>query len=215
VAFDIDGTLYPEWRLNLAAFPYVLHHLGFFLHYATVRSRLHEESRRGMAPCTGDFFRHQAQRLSEVEHSTIDAAAERIHRIVYRGLMPFFPKIKPFPGALEAIRDFRAAGLKIGVLSDFPPEQKADLWGMAPLCDVVLGSEKIGALKPSPLVFEALRKELGVEAGEILYVGNSLRSDIRGAKNAGMHTAWLAKKKAPEADFSFTRYSQLAQYVLY
>jgi putative hydrolase of the HAD superfamily len=79
---------------------------------------------------------------------------------------------------------------------------------------VILGSEKIGALKPSPVVFEALRDALGVEAGEILYVGNSLRSDIVGAHNAGMKTAWLSKKSAPEADFSFTNYRQLKNYVL-
>ena len=124
------------------------------------------------------------------------------------------PKIAPYPFAKETIEAFHAAGLKIGLLSDFPPEQKGDVWGIAPYCAVILGSEKLGALKPSPVVFEALRDALGVEAGEILYVGNSLRSDIIGAHNAGMKTAWLSKKSAPEADFCFTSYRQLKNYVL-
>ena len=41
VAFDIDGTLYAPWRLNIRAiFRYVRHGI-FFLHYGLVRNKLH------------------------------------------------------------------------------------------------------------------------------------------------------------------------------
>jgi putative hydrolase of the HAD superfamily len=160
------------------------------------------------------FFQEQAERLAAVSGQTASQALEQIETIVYQGLSPFFKKITPYPFAKETIEAFHAAGLKIGLLSDFPPEQKGDVWGIAPLCEVMLGSEKLGALKPSPVVFEALRDALGVAAKEILYVGNSLRADIFGARNAGMKTAWLSKKSAPEADFSFTSYRQLKNFVL-
>jgi putative hydrolase of the HAD superfamily len=223
VAFDIDGTLYPEWRLNLIALPYVLCHLRYFLNYGKVRSAMHVESRaqfvQGSVPqkdaiTNPNFFQEQADRLATVSGQTPSQALKQIEEIIYRGLSPFFKKIPLYPFAREAIEAFHGAGLKIGLLSDFPPEQKGDVWGIAPYCDVILGSEKLGALKPSPVVFEALKDALGVEAAEILYVGNSLRSDIYGARNAGMKTAWLSKKSAPEADFCFTSYRQLTKFVL-
>jgi putative hydrolase of the HAD superfamily len=223
VAFDIDGTLYPAWRLNLLALPYVLRHLRFFMNYNKVRSAIHKEIRsqfaQGPAPqhngnTDRSFFQEQAERLAGVSGITPPEALKQMEEIVYKGLVPFFKKITPYPFAREAIEAFHEAGLKIGLLSDFPPEQKGDVWGIAPLCDVILGSEKLGALKPSLVVFDALRDALGVEAEEILYVGNSLRADIVGAKNAGMKTAWLSKKSAPEADFCFTSYRQLKNFVL-
>ena len=36
VAFDIDGTLYPSWSLNVRLLPYVLRHLSFYLKYNKV-----------------------------------------------------------------------------------------------------------------------------------------------------------------------------------
>ena len=47
----------------------------------------------------------------------------------------------------------KSAGLKIGILSDFPPSQKSDIWGIKELCDVCIGSEESGALKPSVYSF--------------------------------------------------------------
>ena len=106
-------------------------------------------------------------------------------------------------------------------MSDFLPSQKGDVWGLAPLCDVVLGSEETGALKPSPVPFHALASSLGVSEGRILYVGNSLRSDVRGARSVGMKTACIVSgfdrilgRKAREADISFSSYRQLAGFVL-
>jgi putative hydrolase of the HAD superfamily len=54
----------------------------------------------------------------------------------------------------------------------------------------------------------------------ILYVGNSVEYDVRGAKAVGMRTAlitlWPRKRRAQnaEADFIFSDYRQLRGYVL-
>ena len=115
----------------------------------------------------------------------------------------------------------RAAGYRLALLSDFPPEQKGDVWGLIPYCELVLGSEKIGALKPSKYPFGVMAQALGVEFSQILYVGNSIRYDVKGAKNAGMKTAYLLSgwrkffnKKLPEADISFANYRQFTDIVI-
>ena len=215
VAFDIDGTLYPNYRLYIKIAPFFLKNLKFFMRYNKVRKILHKTA------VLADFFEYQGRLLAEEMSISKDEAKKLIEEKVYLGLEPYFDNLKPFPYIKETFEKFKAAGLKLGILSDFPPEQKKDIWGTAPLCDVILGSEKVGALKPSIYTFGSLIEDLGVPAENILYVGNSINSDVKGAKAAGLQTAYLApkwklifKKLPKEADFSFLDYRKLQEYVL-
>jgi HAD superfamily hydrolase (TIGR01549 family) len=58
---------------------------------------------------------------------------------------------------------------------------------------VVLVSEETGYLKPHPVVFETAAERAGVEPERILYVGDSLRSDVEGGRRAGWQVAWFAR----------------------
>jgi putative hydrolase of the HAD superfamily len=86
--------------------------------------------------------------------------------------------------------------------------------GLGGFWDLVLCTEETGRLKPDPLPFDLLARELKVPAGRILYVGNSVAYDVRGAKRAGMRTALLRRRPSPEADFCFHDYRQLLKYVI-
>ena len=121
----------------------------------------------------------------------------------------------------ETFRKLKEAGFKLALLSDFPPEQKGDVWGVRQYCSVVLGTEQLGALKPDPYSFLKMADELGVEPSRILYVGNSLKYDVRGSHNAGMKCAYLLpfwrrifNKPLKEAEISFSNYRQLLNIVL-
>ncbi len=59
---------------------------------------------------------------------------------------------------------------------------------------VVVSSESAQAYKPHVAIFENLSRDLGVPREHILYVGDSRFADIAGAKNAGMHAAWVNRK---------------------
>ncbi len=222
IAFDIDGTLYPSWRLYVSIAGYFLSNLRFFLKYNKVRRVLHKT-----APLP-DFFEYQARLwVEEMKHEKtlgvgdVEYAKVRINEVVYEGLKPYFSKIKTFPDVYQSFVAFKSSGLKVGILSDFPPEQKGRLWGLRSLCDVCIGSEESGALKPSIYPFGILAKKLGVAPGEILYVGNSVKYDVLGAKRFGMKTAYimtgfrrLFNIKCREADISFKSYRQLKNIVL-
>ncbi len=215
VAFDIDGTLYSQTLFNIIVVPHFVKNLRFFLKYNKVRHILH---RTAVLP---DFFEYQARLLAERLDCSSEEAHELIRSRVYDGLIPLFRIVRPYPHVLETFQVLKDRNLKLGLLSDFPPEQKGDVWGTAPLCDVILGSEKIGALKPSAYTFGTLAGELGIPAENILYVGNSKRSDVQGAKAAGMQTAWkmplwraILHLSYGEADLSFWNYRTLQRYVL-
>ncbi|AEE17366.1 HAD family hydrolase [Treponema brennaborense] len=215
VAFDIDGTLYPNWQLYFRIIPYTLKRLRFFLTYNSVRKILHRT-----APLA-DFYEYQARLLALKMHTSPESAKTMIEKNVYCGLAPYFKRIKPFAHMKETIEKFRRAGYKLAVLSDFPPAQKGSIWGTLDMFDVVCGSEELGALKPSKYTFGVLASKLGVAENEILYVGNSVSADVRGASAAGMKTAYLMplwriilNKPLQDADISFKSYRHLQKIVL-
>ena len=63
--------------------------------------------------------------------------------------------------------------------------------GLEKYFDGVFVSSKVGASKPSRKIFEAALKSLGVEnRAKVLMIGDSLKADILGAKNAGLASCW-------------------------
>lgn len=215
IAFDIDGTLYPSYRLNIRIIGHFITHATQFLHFGLVRRQL-----RRTAPLS-NLFEYQARLLAKRMKVDLDEAKIILDKMAYAGLEKYFKDIKPFKYVVETFAKLKEAGYRLALLSDFPPEQKGELWGLKPYCDKILSTEKIGALKPSKYPFGILAMELGVKPQEILYVGNSAKYDIVGAKAAGMKTAYLEpvwrrifKKPLKEADLSFKDYRQLQEYAL-
>jgi len=221
IAFDIDGTLYPAWKLTLRAIPFFIRNIRFMKAFAKVRRILHKYSSSEPDKVFPNFFNLQSELLANQLHISAQEAGAFLDREIYKGWQKKFLHIRPYPFAKEAISRLKEAGFKIGILSDFPPEQKGSVWGILPLCDVAMNSEVLGALKPSRIPFLKLAEALDTPCERILYVGNSKAYDVAGASAAGMKTAYIAnpfvlflRKKPPYADISFSNYRQFLNYVL-
>jgi putative hydrolase of the HAD superfamily len=216
VAFDLDGTLYPNYRLNLRLIPFALREFPLLLALGRARDRLRGKHcpREPLLPGE-DYYGAQA-RLMAAQLGRTDRAevGEKVERLIYRGWESHFTKIKLYPRVGETLDKLRRAGLKLALLSDFPPEGKLRALGLEGIWDLVLCSEVLGALKPDPLPFECLARGLGLEPSRILYVGNSLAYDVRGALNAGLKAALISPWRRSGAGFVFFDYRKLAQYVL-
>ncbi|MDR1144292.1 MAG: HAD family hydrolase [Spirochaetaceae bacterium] len=236
VAFDLDGTLYPNYRLYCRVLLSVLAHPRFFYAFTRVRHRLH----RREGPPSGDrpvplvsgasFCDIQAAMMGTILGQDPRQVKEQVERLIYRRWEERFSRIRLFPYVRETLSLFRGAGLKLGLLSDFPPARKVSLLRLDGFFDILLSTEDTGALKPSPLPFAALIEALSCRPEEILYVGNSPRFDIAGAGAAGMKTALIRRSilstgcrpacsRGPgghqaRADFVFRDYRQLRKYVL-
>lgn len=98
------------------------------------------------------------------------------------------------PGALEGLRELRAAGVRLGLVSNIlgePPEAtraQLERLGLAGRFAAVVLSAEVGAAKPSPRPFRLALAELGVAPSRALHVGD-LASDVVGAWRAGMSAA--------------------------
>jgi putative hydrolase of the HAD superfamily len=223
VAFDLDGTLYPNYNLNLRLLPFLVRHLRFMRAFGRARNIIRREQEAQAAPAltpssAPDFYERQARLVAEQLKAQKEEIRERIDRLIYRGWEPFFLKIKLFPHVREVLGEMKAAGLKLGLLSDFPPGTKLEYLGLSDIWDTVLCTESIGALKPAIQPFEELAKALACPSEKILYVGNSRRYDVAGAKGAGMKAALLNLGfpviSGIKADFTFRDYRQLRNYML-
>lgn len=99
------------------------------------------------------------------------------------------------PGAQDVLRRLRAAGVRIGLLTNGAASlqrEKIEVSGLGLFFDAAVVSGEIGTGKPEPEIFRHLLGRLGVEAPEALMVGNSLARDVVGGQRAGLATCWLA-----------------------
>jgi 2-haloalkanoic acid dehalogenase type II len=57
--------------------------------------------------------------------------------------------------------------------------------------DFAFLAEEVGASKPHPDMFHAALQQSGLQAAQIIHVGDNPEHDIRGAREVGMHTVWM------------------------
>jgi putative hydrolase of the HAD superfamily len=100
-----------------------------------------------------------------------------------------------FPDALDTLRWLRGRGFKLGSVTDRAfggPRFMAELteYGLDGFFGVVAISSDVGYLKPHPKIFQHALEALGVVPEETMMVGDSLRSDVAGAKALGMVAVW-------------------------
>ncbi|MBQ9728417.1 MAG: HAD family hydrolase [Clostridia bacterium] len=69
--------------------------------------------------------------------------------------------------------------------------QKGRLKALEPFASAFFVSEHVGYIKPLPQFFERILKERNRTSDECLMIGDSLSSDVAGARAVGMDSCWL------------------------
>jgi len=136
---------------------------------------------------------HFAQCFSELRVSgDPEAAYEHVRRRL--GEATAFPEA---PAVVEELRHRYRLALLSNADDDFllPCLERNGL-----TFEVVVSSETARVYKPHEAIFHRLAAEMGLEPGEIMYVGDSHFADVLGAKHAGLQAAWFnrAGRELPE-----------------
>lgn len=107
------------------------------------------------------------------------------------------------PGALDALWELGEVATLAIVSNGSYKVQKNRIGasGIGDYMDGIYISEKVGAAKPSPKLFEAALKDLGItNRSRVLVVGDDLLADIQGGLNTGLDTCWINfDRQAPTA----------------
>ncbi len=138
-----------------------------------------------------EFYRSVNARL--VEHMGLraeDDTLDDIHAMFEREVV-----YRPYPDAVRALKSLRAAGFRMGVISNFSHRlpKILDALGLADYLDTVTYSFDVGAEKPHPKIFRTALARANAMPEEVLMVGDSYEADYLGARRAGLHAALLCR----------------------
>ena len=99
-----------------------------------------------------------------------------------------FSNTKPFPEVPAALIRLDSR-FELGVISN--GNTHPDRFGLPNSFDFVVFATDCGFAKPDPRIFEFALSKSGHNPEEVLHVGDSLESDVSGANNCGLRSAWL------------------------
>ncbi len=115
--------------------------------------------------------------------------------------------LEPVPGTLELARRLRAAGLRVGILSndtaDMAGARRRKL-GYGDLFDPIIISAEVGQTKPGRAIFDHAVRLLGLPASQVLFVDNS-EENVQGARRAGLRAIRFVDAAALEAELKRMR----------
>ena len=103
-------------------------------------------------------------------------------------------KIHFFEDAIFALKKLKKDGYKLALLTNTENiafEKVNSVLNISKYFDYLGLSYEIKALKPDKKMYQSVVNYFKVKESECLMIGDSLRSDITGAKKVGMHQAWI------------------------
>jgi FMN phosphatase YigB (HAD superfamily) len=123
-------------------------------------------------------------------------------------------------GAEECLSELKAAGLAIGIICDvgLTPSrvltQMLEALDLLRYFDVPLFSDQVGIYKPDVRIFKTALARLGVAPHAAVHIGDRRRTDVAGARGAGLKAAryravYDDDAQLPEADIVLDRLTDL------
>jgi len=132
---------------------------------------------------------------------------EGLDRATVRAAMLEALEFEAFPDVVPALRDLRARGLRLVVVSNWDcslPEWLGRA-GLGELLDGTVSSAVVGVAKPATAVFEAGLELAGCDADHAVHVGDSIDNDIVGARAAGLRAILVQRRGDPPAGVEAVR----------
>jgi putative hydrolase of the HAD superfamily len=197
ILFDLDGTLCEYERPPEEVLPLAFEAAGvepFFGigdYYARFENFIGEAT--GAADLRERCFRAIARERGRDPELGAQVAD------IYSGLRD--PgRVEPLPDA-DTVVETLAGEYRVGVVTNGPPDiqrAKLDALGFAGAFETVVFAGFDTAAKPDAEPFERALADLDTTPSEAIHVGNSLDSDVAGARTAGLDAAWLADGSDPD-----------------
>jgi putative hydrolase of the HAD superfamily len=99
-----------------------------------------------------------------------------------------------YEDAPPVLRELRRNGLLIGLVSNTSRDLGRFVDTFSLEVDAAVSSGAHGKVKPDPSIFLVVLRQLEVEPGEAVMVGDSLSDDVVGARAIGMHAILLDRE---------------------
>jgi putative hydrolase of the HAD superfamily len=195
IIFDLDDTLWDVGpvilRAEHAMFEYLARHYprvteGHGLDsMRDVRARMalqHPAMRHDFTWLRTEALRHHAREAGYPE-----SMAEEVFEVFFRvrNEVELFDDVRP---VLERL----SLRYRLFAISNGNADLRAI--GLGALFERSLSAREAGTLKPDPRIFHLLLAQAGIEAREVVHVGDDPDTDVEGARRAGILPVWLNRK---------------------
>jgi putative hydrolase of the HAD superfamily len=220
IYFDLDDTLLDHKKAEKAGLKDVHDHFEDFFKGVSLSeliAKYHEiNSGLWMEYGRGEIDRHILHRRRFEETFVALGLDGAMHEEAGKVYMQYYRNHWEWIEGTKEIFDKIASSYPVGIITNgFAETQwlKIDQFGFKEISNALIVSEEIGVMKPHPKIFDHATELVNVEREEILYVGDSLSSDVRGGKNASWKVAWFTQNPIKEgeelADLVFSDFREL------
>jgi putative hydrolase of the HAD superfamily len=200
---DVDGTLYRQNQVRRSMFRRLLCEYirqpgkGLLTLRVLIAYRRAQESLRRLPPNWQDLAQEQLRLTCNSTGIGLEVVSASVSRWMEREPLPLLTR-SLHKGLLEFLRAAKAYGLRLGVLSDYPPMAKLEAMGLAGFFEVVVSAQdaEVQTFKPNPRGLEVALRRLGVQKHQALYVGDRPDTDAVTASKAGIAWAMIGRRKA-------------------
>jgi putative hydrolase of the HAD superfamily len=222
VFFDVGETLLAPHPSFNELFSEVMGGLGYEVTpeeveeaLATVAPSVSEAI--GQTTSTWSTSREESRRFwrslygAMLAHWGIDDSSGAVFDVLY-GRFTSYESYRLFPDVIPTLSACRAAGLTLGVVSNFEEWLEGLLIEMevAPFFAFLVISGKEGVEKPDPAIFRLALERSGVAPEEAVFVGDHPRLDVQAASELGM-TGILIDRPGRYHDFEGLRVRALTE----
>lgn len=212
VIFDIDGTMYDYEAANAVAMEalrrYCAEQFGvdeacFGRTFKEADALARERIGGAYAAIHNRLIRYQI--MLEQLGQPLFPHARNMYHIYWDTLLEV---MRPCEGIREWMQLLKREGVRIGVGSNmtaYIQYKKLEKLELSPYIDWIVTSEEAGCEKPAQRFFEQCAAKSGMLPQECLFVGDSLKSDVKGALAAGMSGLLYAPGKDRAAGLPYIR----------
>ena len=120
-----------------------------------------------------------------------------------------------YPDAVPCLEATRRLGLKMGIISNIPSEERLrnelEAIGLVKFFPILVSSGSVGISKPDKRIFHLAAKKLDELPNNILFVGDDLQRDYYGAIHAGMKAVLIDRREIVKDDTNVCCVSSLEQ----
>ena len=116
-----------------------------------------------------------------------------VRELIWMWYQPIVPQSSVAPDVIPALTQLRDDGLKLALVSNtlLPGcvlDRHLEILGLKNLLPIRVYSSEVCYRKPNPIIFQAALDQLQVPAASCAFVGDLVKTDIKGARRMGMTT---------------------------
>lgn len=222
ILLDVDGTLYHQLPLRIIiAFLVVFSNIYnprklLRILKVIIQYRKSQELMRNKE-IQKECYKKQITHTAESTGENPSYVKDVIEKWFEKKPLPFIPLCKR-RGVEKALDRWYKNGIRLGVFSDYPVEDKLNALYISRFITTTVSSSDtdVHGFKPNTNGFEVAASKMGLAPSEVLYVGDRAEVDGVGASNAGMQVVILKsllKKRSTSKYPHFRSFCDLAKII--